>query len=757
MTSTTGQQDRIIDLSVTGMTCASCVRRVERALEKVPGVVQAQVNLATGRARLRYTGREPVAEAVAVVTKAGYEASPIIRAERGRKHAEDAENERTLFRDVLLALALSIPVLVLEMGSHMVPALHHLISATLGERASWLVQFTLTTLILILPGRRFFLKGVPALLRGGPDMNSLVAIGAGAAWIYSTFATFAPAVMPGGTRNIYFEAAALVVTLILLGRLLEARARGRTGDAIRRLVDLQPDTAHVLRGKTAIDVPAAELQVGDLVVIRPGERIPVDGVLTEGLSYVDEAMITGEPVPVAKSVGGSVVGGTVNGTGSFTFRATGVGEDTVLQQIIRMVEDAQGAKLPIQALVDRVTGWFVPAILLIAASTFALWLLLGPAPSLPFALVNAVAVLIVACPCAMGLATPTSIMVGTGRAAELGVLFRRGDALQTLGSCTMAAFDKTGTLTRGRPELTDFIAEPAGRDADMLRLAAAVEALSEHPIARAVVDAAKARDLDIPQVSGFEALPGHGVRGMADGTRVEIGSARMMALSGLDVSGFAGQAARLAEEGKAALYLAVDSRLRAVFAVADAVRDGAQDGVRALHRLGLETAMITGDGAAVANAVARPLGITHVVAEVLPAGKVQALKELAAKGHRIAFVGDGINDAPALAEADVGIAVGSGTDIAVESADIVLMSADPGKVADAVEISRATLRNVRQNLFWAFAYNVALVPVAAGALYPVNGVLMSPVFAAGAMALSSVFVVGNALRLRAFRPSAGRA
>jgi Cu+-exporting ATPase len=753
MSKITGQHNDTIDLSVQGMTCASCVRRVERALEKVPGVASASVNLATGRARVVYgRGKEPSAEAIAAIAKAGYEARLVAGTERRRRDEEDLEDARTLRRDFMLALALSLPVLILEMGSHMVPALHHLIMSTLGERTSWLVQFVLTTIILALPGQRFFVKGVPALLRGGPDMNSLVAIGTGAAWIYSTIATLAPALMPGGTRNVYFEAAALVVTLILLGRMLEARARGRTGDAIRRLVGLQPDTAHALRNGIPVDVPVGELAVGDLVVIRPGERIPVDGVVTEGSSYVDEAMITGEPVPVAKAVGAGVVGGTINSNGSLVFRVTGVGEDTVLQQIIRMVEDAQGAKLPIQALVDRVTGWFVPVILVIAAVTFLAWLLLGPSPSLPLALVNAVAVLIVACPCAMGLATPTSIMVGTGRAAELGVLFRRGDALQTLGSADIVTFDKTGTLTYGRPELTDFIVTGGAGEADTLRRAAALEARSEHPIARAVVDAAAARGLDIPEVSAFEALPGHGVRGMVEGARIEVGAARMMALSGLGVDRFAQDAARLASEGKAALYVAVDGDVAAVFSVADAVREGAPAGLRALHELGLELAMITGDDARVANAVARPLGIRQVAAEVLPAGKVQAVKDLAAQGRSVVFVGDGINDAPALAEATVGIAVGSGTDVAMESADVVLMSPDPGKVAEAVEISRATLRNVRQNLFWAFAYNVALVPVAAGALYPVNGMLMSPIFAAGAMALSSVFVVGNALRLRAFRP-----
>ncbi|MFA5582202.1 MAG: copper-translocating P-type ATPase, partial [Paracoccaceae bacterium] len=484
----------------------------------------------------------------------------------------------------------------------------------------------------------------------------------------------------------------------------------------------------------------------------PGAQVPVDGVVTAGASYIDESMITGEPVPASKSAGAEVVGGTINTTGAFTFRATRVGADTVLAQIIRMVEDAQGSKLPIQALVDRVTAWFVPAVMAIAALTFVIWLVFGPDPALGFALVNAVAVLIIACPCAMGLATPTSIMVGTGRAAEMGVLFRRGEALQALRDVAVVAFDKTGTLTRGRPELTDLTLADGFTRNEVLALIAAVEARSEHPIASAIVAAAKARGLQIATPDGFAAVPGYGVAATVDGRSVAVGADRYMAKLGHDVGPFANEAARLGNAGKTPLYAAIDGRLAAVIAVADPIKDTTPEAIRALQNMGLRVAMITGDNRATANAVAQMLGIDEVVAEVLPDGKVQAIHDLRAGGRKLAFVGDGINDAPALAKADVGLAIGTGTDIAIESADVVLMSGDLRGVVNAIALSKATIRNIRQNLFWAFAYNAALIPVAAGVLYPLTGTLLSPVLAAGAMALSSVFVLTNALRLRAFRP-----
>jgi len=740
-----------VELAIQGMTCASCVARVEKKLKSVPGVTDAAVNLATERGTVRFArGAVQPAALEQAVRDAGYQARRI-----GAKDAGDRERDAraaetaALGRSLAVAAVLTLPVFVLEMGTHLVPAIHDLVMTTIGMRQSWIIQFVLASAVMFGPGLRFFRKGVPALLRAAPDMNSLVALGTAAAWGYSVVATVLPGALPAGTANVYYEAAAVITTLILLGRYLEARAKGRTSEAIRRLVGLQPKTARVVRDGKTLDLALEEVRAGDIVLVRPGERVPVDGEVVEGSSFVDEAMITGEPVPVAKGVGAEVVGGTINKTGSFSFRATRVGGETVLAQIIRMVEQAQGAKLPIQALVDRVTAWFVPAVMAVAAATFLAWLAFGPDPA--FALVNAVAVLIIACPCAMGLATPTAIMVGTGRAAELGVLFRKGDALQTLRDARVIALDKTGTLTQGRPELTDFDTLNGFDHDDVLRLVAAVEARSEHPIAEAIVAAASARGLALPAAEGFEAVPGHGVTATVEGRRVAVGADRHMWTLGLDPSAFAAAAARLGEDGKSPLYAAVDGRLAAIIAVSDPIKPSTTEAIRALHALGLKVAMVTGDNRGTAEAIARRLGIDEVAAEVLPEGKVEAVKRLGAGGRRVAFVGDGINDAPALAAADVGIAIGTGTDIAIESADLVLMSGDLRGVANAIALSQATIRNIRQNLFWAFAYNAALIPVAAGALYPAQGWLLSPILAAGAMALSSVFVLANALRLRRFR------
>ena len=740
-----------LELSVAEMTCASCVARVERALKKVPGVSSASVNLATERATVQ--GSADARALIDAITRAGYPArlassSAAMQQElEQRKQAEQA----ALKRDLLLAAMLTLPVFILEMGSHMIPAMHHWVQDTIGLQNSWYLQFVLTTLVLIGPGRRFFTLGFPALLRGAPDMNSLVAVGASAAYAFSIVATFFPRLLPAGTVNVYFEAAAVIVTLILLGRYLEARAKGRTSEAIQRLVGMQARTARVRRDGRVQEVPIAEVRPGDIVEVRPGERVPVDGELAEGESWIDESMISGEPLPVQKRLGASVTGGTVNQTGAFAFRATAVGEATMLAQIIRMVEQAQGGKLPIQGLVDRITMWFVPAVMTLAVLTFLVWLIWGPEPALTFGLVNGVAVLIIACPCAMGLATPTSIMVGTGRGAELGVLFRKGEALQALQEVRVVAFDKTGTLTEGRPELTDLVLASGFRREAVLPLLAAAEARSEHPIARAIVAAADG--MDLPEVSRFDSVTGFGIAAEAGGQRVEIGADRYMQQLGLQVDVFADEARRMGDEGKSPMYAAIDGRLAAVLAVADPIKPSTPAAIQAMHAMGLRVAMVTGDNHRTADAIARQLGIDEVVAEVLPEGKVAAIQQLRQHG-KLAFVGDGINDAPALAEADVGLAVGTGTDIAIEAADVVLMTGRLTAVSDAIALSRATMRNIRQNLFWAFAYNTALIPVAAGVLYPAFGILLSPVFAAGAMALSSVFVLGNALRLRRFRPAA---
>lgn len=582
-------------------------------------------------------------------------------------------------------------------------------------------------------------------------MNSLVAVGTLAAYSFSLVATFIPEVLPEGTVNVYYEAAAVIVSLILLGRYFEAKAKGRTSQAIQHLVGMQAKTARVHHNGQVTEVPIAEVTTETIVEIRPGERVPIDGEVIEGQSYIDESMITGEPVPVKKQVGDQVVGGTVNQNGTLNFRATAIGDSSVLAQIIRMVEQAQGSKLPIQALVDKVTMWFVPMVMLLAALTFAVWFIFGPDPALTFALVNAVAVLIIACPCAMGLATPTSIMVGTGRGAEMGVLFRKGEALQALQEVKVIAVDKTGTLTQGKPTLTDFYVQQGFEHEQILRIVASVEAKSEHPIAAAIVQAAEQKDLHLLSITAFESVTGLGIKAEVADQAIYIGADRYMQQLAVDITPFKNEAARLGQEGKTPLYVAIDQKLAAIIAVADPIKDTTYAAITGLHQLGLKVAMITGDNRHTAQAIAAKLHIDQVVAEVLPDGKVDALRQLQQQYGRVAFVGDGINDAPALAQADVGLAIGTGTDVAIEAADVVLMSGSLQGVLNAIALSKATVKNIQQNLFWAFFYNVALIPIAAGVLYPAFGILLSPIFAAGAMALSSVFVLGNALRLKYFQ------
>ncbi len=741
-------------LNIASMSCASCVGRVDQALADVPGVLSVAVNLAAETATVTYLeGTVAPGDLMAATAAIGYPAE-IADAHASQSRVErKADEAQALSRRVLFAAFLTLPVFVLEMGSHLIPAFHHWVMGTIGVQTSWVIQFVLATIVLFGPGRQFFQKGFPALVRAAPDMNSLVAVGTGAAWGYSVVATFLPTVLPDGVRAVYFEAAAVIVVLILLGRWLEARAKGRTGAAIQALLGLQSRTARVLRGSDAVEVDIDALAVGDVILVRPGERVPVDGQVIDGSSNVDESMITGEPVPVSKAAGATVTGGTVNGTGSLTFSATRVGADTTLAQIIRMVEEAQGAKLPIQALVDRVTLWFVPAVMALAALTVVVWVITGPSPALTFALVAGVSVLIIACPCAMGLATPTSIMVGTGRAAEMGVLFRKGDALQHLSSVDVIALDKTGTVTEGRPSLTDLVVADGFERDLLLGQIAAVEAQSEHPIAEAIVRSAQSAGISVPVASGFRSVTGYGVAARVDGRDIIIGADRYMRREGVDVQALEDTEQKLARRGRTALYAAVDGRLAAVLAVADPVKPTSAAAISALHDRGFQVAMITGDKQETAEAIARETGIDHVIAGVLPDGKVAALDDLRGGGRKMAFVGDGINDAPALAHADVGIAIGTGTDVAIESAEVVLMSGDLRGVVNAVEVSRRTMSNIRQNLVWAFGYNAALIPVAAGVLYPAFGLLLSPVFAAAAMALSSVSVLTNALRLRRIAPA----
>lgn len=741
-----------LSLTIEGMSCASCVGRIERALQEQPGVLEANVNLASESASITYlSGVISRQELAAVSTDIGYPASLDVadtQQQTNRKEAEAANLKRL----TLIAGMLTLPVFLVEMGGHLFPGLHDWIAASIGLQTSWVLQFVLSTIVMAWPGQQFYRKGLPSLIKGTPDMNSLVAIGSLAAWGYSVIATFLPFLLPEESRAVYFEAAAVIVTLILLGRFLEARAKGRTGEAIRSLIGLQAKSARVERDGVVTEIAIDDIHTGDIIHIRPGEKIPTDGTLTQGHSYIDESMITGEPVPVDKSIGDTLVGGTINGTGALQMQASNVGADTMLAQIIRMVEQAQGARLPVQDLVNRITAWFVPAVLLIAALTILVWLFIGPEPSLTRALIAGVSVLIIACPCAMGLAVPTSIMVATGRAAEIGVLFRQGAALQTLQRASVIALDKTGTLTEGRPTLTDLQVVNGMPEDELLALVAAIESSSEHPIARAIVQAAEERGLVLQDIANFDSLTGLGVRAEVAGKQLLVGAQRLMNENGISLQALPDEGKRLGEQGKTPLYVAVDGELAALLAIADPIKKSTPAAIKALHKLGLEVAMITGDNQATADSIARELGIDHVFAQVMPDGKVDAIRQLSEDSATVAFVGDGINDAPALAAADVGIAIGTGTDVAIESADVVLMSGDLVGVVNAIDLSQRTMSNIRQNLLWAFGYNALLIPVAAGVLYPINGMTLSPMLAALAMTLSSVFVLTNALRLRWVSP-----
>ncbi|THF69181.1 copper-translocating P-type ATPase [Deinococcus sp. Arct2-2] len=743
-----------LELGVQGMTCANCVSRVERALKKVDGVLDASVNLATERATVQYLpSAVSPGQLKAAVRESGYAVLETAAGEtRGDAEREAKEREvQELRRSVLFSALFAVPLLLIAMLPMLWMPAEMWLMERLGAAMNW-IMLALAVPVQFGPGRRFYRQGWAALRHRSPDMNTLVMIGTSAAFFYSLAVTLMPQIFPEGTAHVYYEASAVVITLILLGKYFEAIAKGRSSEAMKKLLGLQVKTARVVRGGTELELPTDEVLVGDLIAVRPGEKVPVDGEVTGGSSYVDESMITGEPVPVQKQAGAAVVGGTINQTGAFQFRATKIGADTALAQIIKLVESAQGSKPPIQGLADQVVAVFVPIVLGIAALTFLGWMLFGGPQALSYALVNTVAVLIIACPCAMGLATPVSVMVGTGKAAELGVLFRNGAALEGLQRVQVVALDKTGTLTEGRPALTDFVLTPGSKRAEVLSLVASAEEQSEHPIARAIVAAAQQEGAVLRQPERFEAVPGFGLEAAVQGRLIQVGADRYMTQLGLDVTRFEAQAAQLGDEGKSPLYAAIDGQLAAILAVADPIKAGSFDAVRALHAQGLKVAMITGDNRRTAHAIAQQLGIDTVLAEVLPSGKSDAVKELQASGQRVAFVGDGINDAPALAVSDVGLAIGTGTDVAVETADVILMSGDLRGVPNAVALSRATLKNIRLNLFWAFAYNIVLIPVAAGALFHALGWLLSPVLAAAAMGFSSVFVLSNALRLRRFKP-----
>jgi len=746
---TKGDQVTRLDFPVKGMHCAACVNTVERALLGVPGVRTAVVNLATERAAVELSGDGPsLADLRRAVAAAGYAVPVEIKATaeaRDREQEERRRENRRLRLQVLVGAALSIPVLLGSMHEVFWWAPHWL-------RDPWLL-FTLTTPVQFWVGWQFHRGFVRELAHRSASMNALVSLGTNAAYFWSVAVTLWPHRLMATGAMPYYEASALLMTFLVLGRWLEARARGGTSEAIRRLVALAPRTARVLREGREEDVTIGDIAVGDLLRVRPGERIAVDGEIVEGASSVDESMLTGESLPVEKRLGATVVGGSVNRTGSFTFRATRVGKDTVLAQIIKLVEEAQAFKAPIQRLADRVASVFVPVILAIATITFVVWWVWGPEPAFSYALANTVGVLVIACPCAMGLATPTAIMVGTGVGAQLGVLIKSAGALERLHKVGVVVLDKTGTLTVGKPRVTDVVPAPSVAADDLLALAAAAEQGSEHPLGEAVVGLAKARGLALPPVSEFQAVPGQGVDAIAPDGRVLLGNARMMATRGVEVSAFEGRARALAQDGKSTVYVAFAGEVQGVIAVADVLKPEARAAVSALRRLGLEVVMLTGDTQVTGEAIARQAGINRVVADILPEQKAAEIKRLQEGGRLVAMVGDGINDAPALAQADVGIAMGSGTGVAIEAAEIILMRGDLGGVVTAIELSHRTIRIIKENLGWAFGYNLVLVPVAAGMLYPLWGILLSPIFAGLAMALSSVSVVANSLRLKRFTPN----
>jgi Cu+-exporting ATPase len=750
---------RKTEFPVEGMTCASCVARVEKALASVPGVLSASVNLATQSGTVVFLpGVADVGALRAAVEKVGYavpefeaEEDPVARQERMQR-----EEERSLITRLRVGFLLGVPLFLL--------AQWEMLSGPggfpLSPFASALLQFALATPIQFYVGSRFYRGAWSTAKHGTTDMNTLVALGTTAAYAYSLVATFLPGLFAssGAAPHVYFDTSAAIIVLILLGRYFETRAKGKTSEAVKKLIGLQPKTARVIRDGEEVDVPLEAVMAGERVVVRPGEKVPVDGAVEEGTSSVDESMMTGEPIPVDKGKSDAVTGGTMNVSGRLVVRATHVGKDTALSRIVKMVQEAQGSKPPIGRLADVIASYFVPSVMGVALLTFAAWWVFGPQPRLNLAMLSAISVLIIACPCALGLATPTSIMVGTGKGAELGILIRSGAALETAHKVDTVVFDKTGTVTRGRPEFSGVRGAPGGPfrgpegERELLRLAASAETGSEHPLAGAVVRGAKEKGLPLSSPGEFFSRPGYGVRAGVLGRLVHVGSARWLGEEGIDAAALFPDAQELSESGATVIFVAVDGKAAGVLAVADEVKEGALEAIGVLRGMGLDVVMLTGDNPRTAKAVADRAGIGRVRAEVLPDQKAQEVRRIQAEGKVVAMVGDGINDAPALAAADVGMAIGTGTDIAIEAGDIVLMSGDLQGVATAIALSRATLRNIRQNLFWAFAYNVVLIPVAAGVLFPRFRVLLSPILAAAAMGLSSVTVVSNALRLRRFRP-----
>ena len=741
---------------IEGMSCASCAQTIEKAVNQLSGVQQAIVNLATEKLVVSYDDHQVTsAEIIKAVTDAGYQATEEVAA--GATADQDREKKQKhiaeMWQRFWISAVFTVPLLYIAMG--------HMVGLPLPDFLNPMTHattFAMVQLILTLPvlyvGREFFTVGFKALFKGHPNMFSLVALGTSAAFVYSLYGTVM--IFLGDTSftmALYYESAGVILTLITLGKYFEAVSKGKTSDAIKKLMGLAPKTAHILRDGAEIEVPVDAVQLDDIVIVRPGDKIPVDGVIVSGSSSVDEAMLTGESLPVEKKVGDAVIGASINKNGSFQFKATKVGKETALAQIIQLVEDAQGSKAPIAQLADKISGVFVPIVIGLAVLSGVAWFFLGQ-ESWIFALTITISVLVIACPCALGLATPTAIMVGTGKGAENGVLIKSGDALETTHKIQTIVFDKTGTITEGKPVVTDIlVADSALSEAELLTLAASAEQGSEHPLGEAIVGAAKERQLPLAEGSDFSAIPGHGICVTVNERVLLLGNIKLMKEEAIELSTFVQQADRLAEEGKTPMFVAKDGSFAGIIAVADTVKDSSQTAIARLHKMGIEAVMITGDNKRTAEAIAKQVGIDRVLSEVLPEDKALEVKKLQAEGKKVAMVGDGINDAPALAQADVGIAIGSGTDVAMESADIVLMRSDLMDVPTAVELSKATIKNIKENLFWAFAYNTLGIPVAMGVLHLFGGPLLSPMIAAAAMSFSSVSVLLNALRLKGFKPS----
>jgi len=738
-------------IGIQNLRCASCVQSIEDELRATPGVINGSVNVATQEASIEYLPQQTkLADLNTAIESWGYKTHPAVSKEpQDKQEAEHEKEYRRLISHFWFAAIISLPVLATAY-SKFVPFVRDWSMVTL--RLAWEVTALLTLPVMFWSGIDFFTGAWAALKHRSANMNTLVALGTMAAWLYSTIAVLFPSIFPLGTSEPFYDVVAVVIALVVLGQALELRAKGRTSEAIKKLIGLQAKTARVVRDGQEMDIPVEEVLVGDVVQVHPGEKIPVDGLILEGSSAVDESMLTGESLPASKKTGDEVIGATLNKTGAFKFRATKVGKDTALAQIVKMVQDAQNSKAPIARMADTISGYFVPVVMILAVLTFVLWFDIGPQPRLVYALVTAVTVLIIACPCALGLATPMSLMVGIGKGAENGILIRTGEALQTAQGIQIVVLDKTGTITKGKPELTDTVVADNWKENDLLQLAASVERSSEHPLAEAIVEGAKVKSIALTEPSAFEAVPGFGVIATVGGKHVVLGNLKMMEREKAILGDLEQKASALADDGKTPMYVAVDGKAAGIVAVADTIKEDSAEAIAALKKMGIEVVMLTGDNQRTASAIARKVGIDRILAEVLPGDKAKNVGLLQADGKRVAMVGDGINDAPALVQADVGLAIGTGTDVAIEASDITLIKGSLKGVVTAIEVSRATMGNIKQNLFGAFIYNALGLPVAMGVLFPFFGVLLSPLIAGAAMAFSSVTVVGNANRLRTFKP-----